>query len=59
MEVTASYAIFPKDGGHEAPGSVVGFKIAHSALYQRFIDITSKANVSSNVLFHQVDLSVR
>ncbi|KAF6216162.1 hypothetical protein GE061_000501 [Apolygus lucorum] len=44
LKVTASHAIFPRDGGHEAPGSVVGFQIAHSALYKRFRDITSKPN---------------
>ncbi|BES90454.1 VWA N-terminal [Nesidiocoris tenuis] len=44
IKVTASHAIFPRDGGHEAPGSVVGFQIAHSALYKRFREITSKPN---------------
>ncbi|XP_018912174.2 LOW QUALITY PROTEIN: voltage-dependent calcium channel subunit alpha-2/delta-3 [Bemisia tabaci] len=44
ITVTASHAIFPRDGGHEAPGSVVGFQFSHEALYNRFIDITSKSN---------------
>lgn len=46
IKVTASHAIFPRDGGNEAPGSVVGFQIDHAAFYRRFSEITSKHNVS-------------
>uniref|UniRef100_A0A8D8WFM7 Voltage-dependent calcium channel subunit alpha-2/delta-4 n=1 Tax=Cacopsylla melanoneura TaxID=428564 RepID=A0A8D8WFM7_9HEMI len=42
FQVTASHAIFTKDGGHEAPGSVVGLKLSHAALSKRFFDFTSK-----------------
>lgn len=50
MKVTASHAIFPRDGGIEAPGSVVGFQFSQSMMYARFMEITSKANVSA--FFH-------
>lgn len=45
LKVTASHAIFPRDGGIEAPGSVVGFQFSHALMYERFMEITSKANV--------------
>nr|XP_022916420.1 voltage-dependent calcium channel subunit alpha-2/delta-4 [Onthophagus taurus] len=41
MSVTASYAIFVKDAGMEAPASVVGFQFALEALTARFFEITS------------------
>ncbi|XP_054278743.1 voltage-dependent calcium channel unc-36-like [Macrosteles quadrilineatus] len=44
LTVTASYAIFRRDGGNEAPGSVVGFHLSHSALFDRFRDVTAKTN---------------
>ncbi|XP_045481925.1 voltage-dependent calcium channel subunit alpha-2/delta-3 isoform X1 [Harmonia axyridis] len=40
--VTGSYAIFPKDKGTEAPGSVVGFQFGQKELRQRFREITTK-----------------
>lgn len=40
--VTASHAIFPRDGGIEAPGSVVGFQFSHELMRERFMEITSK-----------------
>ncbi|XP_044586306.1 voltage-dependent calcium channel subunit alpha-2/delta-3 isoform X1 [Cotesia glomerata] len=43
--VTASMAIFPRDGGKNASAAVVGFQMPMTAFYQRFIDITS---VTSN-----------
>lgn len=49
LTVTASYAIFRRDGGNEAPGSVVGFHLSHSALFDRFRDVTAKTNVSFNL----------
>lgn len=47
MIVTASHAIFPRDGGFEAPGSVVGFQFSLAHMQKRFDNITSKANVSN------------
>lgn len=46
IKVTASHAIFPRDGGIEAPGSVVGFQFSHGLMKDRFMEITSKVNVS-------------
>lgn len=45
-KVTASMAIFPRDGGLEAPSCVVGFEFSLDLMYQRFMDITSKISVS-------------
>lgn len=45
LKVTASHAIFPRDGGLEAPGLVVGFQFSHSLMYKRFMEITSKVDV--------------
>lgn len=42
FQVTATHSIFTKDGGQEAPGSVVGLKLSHAALRARFFDFTSK-----------------
>ncbi|KAK0182558.1 hypothetical protein PV327_000684, partial [Microctonus hyperodae] len=39
--VTASMAIYPRDGGKNASAAVVGFQLPMAALYQRFIEITS------------------
>lgn len=41
VKVTASHAIFPRDGGLEAPAAVVGFQFSHQLLYERFMDIIS------------------
>lgn len=46
LKVTASHAIFPRDGGLEAPGCVVGFQFSHQMMYDRFMEITSTDNVS-------------
>nr|CAD7461514.1 unnamed protein product [Timema tahoe] len=43
--VTGSHAIFPRDGGLEAPGSVVGLQFHHSKMRSRFLSITSKIHV--------------
>lgn len=45
LQVTASYAIFPRDGGLEAPACVVGFQLSHSAMIQRFAGITAEDHV--------------
>ncbi|XP_069675652.1 voltage-dependent calcium channel subunit alpha-2/delta-3-like isoform X2 [Periplaneta americana] len=42
--VMASHAIFPRDGGLQAPASVVGLQFPHSALLSRFMTITSQIN---------------
>lgn len=47
LKVTASMAIFPRDGGLEAPGCVVGFQFSQPTMYERFLEITSKSNVSN------------
>jgi voltage-dependent calcium channel alpha-2/delta-4 len=52
--IMASHAIFPRDGGMEAPASVVGLQFEHSALLSRFISITSKTTVSKSVHIHPV-----
>jgi hypothetical protein len=49
--VLASHAIFPRDGGMEAPASVVGLQFQHSALFSRFMSITSKTMVSKACLY--------
>lgn len=50
LKVTASHAIFPRDGGIEAPGSVVGFQFSHALMGERFMEITSKANVTNFII---------
>lgn len=50
-QVTASMAIFPRDGGQEAPSGVVGFQFSLDLMYKRFMDITSKVNVSCHSIF--------
>lgn len=47
LKVTASHAIFPRDGGKEAPACVVGFQFSHAQMLDRFFNITSTDNVSS------------
>lgn len=46
LKVTASHAIFPRDGGMEAPACVVGFQFSHSKMWDRFFNITAVDNVS-------------
>lgn len=46
LKVTASHAIFPRDGGTEAPACVVGFQFSHNKMYDRFRNITGQENVS-------------
>lgn len=45
--VTASHAIFPRDGGNEAPGSVVGYQFEQAKMYERFMEITSRVKVKT------------
>lgn len=51
LKVTASMALFPRDGGMEAPSCVVGFQMSQAAMSNALWDITSKSNVSFHVLF--------
>lgn len=50
IKVTASMAIFPRDGGLEAPSCVVGFQFSHQLMYERFVEITSKVKVSIAII---------
>ncbi|EDW89685.2 voltage-dependent calcium channel subunit alpha-2/delta-3 [Drosophila yakuba] len=42
VKVTASHAIFPRDGGKEAPACVVGFQFSHARMWERFFSITAE-----------------
>ncbi|XP_037958547.1 voltage-dependent calcium channel subunit alpha-2/delta-3 [Teleopsis dalmanni] len=44
LKITASHAIFPRDGGKEAPACVVGFQFSHALMLERFFNITSADN---------------
>lgn len=46
IKVTASMAIFPRDGGKKAPACVVGFQFSHQLMMERFLDITTVTDVS-------------
>ncbi|KAH8279880.1 hypothetical protein KR054_009426 [Drosophila jambulina] len=46
VKVTASHAIFPRDGGKEAPACVVGFQFSHARMWERFFNITAEDHVS-------------
>lgn len=46
VKVTASHAIFPRDGGKEAPACVVGFQFSHARMWERFFNITAVDHVS-------------
>ena len=47
IQVSASMAIFPRDGGLEAPSCVVGFQFSHQLMEERFMEITSNSKVGS------------
>ncbi|XP_055904369.1 voltage-dependent calcium channel subunit alpha-2/delta-3 [Eupeodes corollae] len=49
LKVTASHAIFPRDGGMEAPACVVGFQFPHVKMWERFANITSEENCNGCV----------
>lgn len=46
ITITASYAIFYKDGNSETPASVVGFQFVYSGFYKKFLQITNTTSVS-------------
>jgi voltage-dependent calcium channel alpha-2/delta-4 len=39
-KVTASIAIFPRDGGKETPSAVVGFQFSHKMMQNQFMEVT-------------------
>ncbi|KPI95038.1 Voltage-dependent calcium channel subunit alpha-2/delta-4 [Papilio xuthus] len=41
ITITASYAIFYKDGNSETPASVVGVQFVYSGFYKKFLEITN------------------
>lgn len=41
ITLTASYAIFYKDGNSETPASVVGFQFSYLNFSERFLNITN------------------
>lgn len=43
ITITASYAIFYKDGDSETPASVVGFEYSFLSFYERFLNMTESA----------------
>ncbi|EDW03637.1 GH10400 [Drosophila grimshawi] len=47
LKVTASHAIFPRDGGKEAPACVVGFQFSHARMWERFFNITAEDNCNN------------
>ncbi|XP_064542057.1 voltage-dependent calcium channel subunit alpha-2/delta-3 isoform X1 [Drosophila montana] len=47
LKVTASHAIFPRDGGKEAPACVVGFQFSHARMWERFFNITAVDNCNN------------
>lgn len=49
LKITATHAIFPRDGGKDAPSSVVGFQFSHTQMYKRFMEITSSSGVIPNI----------
>lgn len=58
LKVTASHAIFPRDGGMEAPACVVGFQFSHARMWERFFNITAVDNVSMAKYYRQCLLTV-
>lgn len=41
ITITATYAIFYKDGDSETPASVVGFQYSYLQFYERFKELTA------------------
>jgi len=52
VKITASHAIFPRDGGKEAPACVVGFQFSHARMWERFFNITAVDHVSQRHLYN-------
>lgn len=55
LVVTASFAIFPSDGGEEAPGSVVGYQFSQKNLQARVKEISNKSSVSSLIKHYSIN----
>lgn len=49
IKVTASMAIFPRDGGKKAPACVVGFQFSHQLMVDRFMELTSTVDVGLKI----------
>jgi len=54
VKITASHAIFPRDGGKEAPACVVGFQFSHARMWERFFNITAVDHVSQRHLYNTI-----
>ncbi|XP_075975243.1 ca[2+] channel Muscle-specific alpha2/delta subunit isoform X2 [Anticarsia gemmatalis] len=52
ITLTASYAIFYKDGNSSTPASVVGFQFSYLRFYDRFINITNTSDGSDDLTCH-------
>lgn len=48
ITITATYAIFYKDGDSETPASVVGFQYSYLSFFERFKNITEAHDRSRN-----------
>lgn len=46
ITITASYALFYKDGDSETPASVVGFQYSYLNFFDRFLKLTKGSKVS-------------
>lgn len=51
ITITASYAIFYKDGNSSTPASVVGFQFSYLKFYERFLHITNITLDGSDVSY--------
>lgn len=49
ITITASYAIFYKDGDSETPASVVGFEYSFLSFYKRFLHMTESTRNRNEV----------
>lgn len=51
ITLTASYAIFYKDGNSSTPASVVGFQYSYLKFYERFLQITKEFTLDESVSY--------
>lgn len=55
--MTASHAVFPRDGGNTAPVGVLGYQFSLEFMYQRFMEISSgNFEVGHNFVFVRFSL---
>lgn len=57
LKITASHAIFHRDGIKEVPSCVVGFQFTYGLMYKRFMQITSEKQVFT-VIKRELQLSI-